>query len=124
MRKVQDYYFKKAKKDHYPARSVYKLEEVQAKYRFIQRGDSVLDLGCYPGSWSLFAAETVGPKGVVVGVDLQQADEPARPDSSPIHWLCQDIMAPELIPAGPPDQAGLQGADLGSGAENHRQPLG
>ena len=98
MRKVQDYYFKKAKKDHYPARSVYKLEEVQAKYRFIQRGDSVLDLGCYPGSWSLFAAEIVGPKGVVVGVDLQQADEPARPDSAPIHWLCQDIMAPELIP--------------------------
>lgn len=98
MRKVQDYYFKKAKKDQYPARSVYKLEEVQAKYRFMHRGDSVLDLGCFPGSWSLFAAETVGPKGVVVGVDLQQADEPARPHSAPIHWLCQDIMAPELIP--------------------------
>jgi 23S rRNA (uridine2552-2'-O)-methyltransferase len=98
VRKVQDYYFKKAKKDQYPARSVYKLEEVQAKYRFMRRGDSVLDLGCYPGSWSLFAAETVGPKGVVVGVDLQQADEPARPDSAPIHWLCQDITAPELIP--------------------------
>ena len=73
MRKVQDYYFKKAKKDQYPARSVYKLEEVQAKYRFMHRGDSVLDLGCFPGSWSLFAAEVVGPKGVVVGVDLQQA---------------------------------------------------
>ncbi len=98
MRKVQDYYFKKAKKDQYPARSVYKLEEVQAKYRFMQRGDSVLDLGCYPGSWTLFAAETVGPKGVVVGVDLQQADEPVRPGSAPIHWLCQDITEPELIP--------------------------
>lgn len=98
MRKVQDYYFKKAKKDQYPARSVYKLEEVQAKYRFMRRGDSVLDLGCFPGSWSLFAAEVVGPKGVVVGVDLQQAVESPRPGSAQIHWFCQDIMEPELVP--------------------------
>lgn len=98
MRKVRDYYFNKAKKDRYPARSVYKLEEVQQKYRFLHRGDSVLDLGCYPGSWSLFAAEAVGPKGIVVGVDLQQAEEAPRPESAPIHWLCQDIMEPELIP--------------------------
>jgi len=98
VRKVRDYYFNKAKKDRYPARSVYKLEEVQQKYSFLHRGDSVLDLGCYPGSWSLFAAEVVGPRGIVVGVDLQQAEEAARPDSSPIHWLCQDIMEPELIP--------------------------
>ena len=98
MRKVRDYYFKKAKKDHYPARSVYKLEEVQEKYRFLHRGDSVLDLGCYPGSWSLYAAEVVGPKGIVVGVDLQQAEESPRPDSAPIHWLCHDITEPDLIP--------------------------
>ena len=98
MRKVRDYYFNKAKKDRYPARSVYKLEEVQQKYKFLHRGDSVLDLGCFPGSWSLFAAEVVGPKGIVVGVDLQQAEEAPRAESSPIHWLCQDIMEPELIP--------------------------
>lgn len=98
MRKVRDYYFNKAKKDKYPARSVYKLEEVQQKYKFLHRGDSVLDLGCYPGSWSLFAGEVVGPKGIVVGVDLQQAEEAPRAESAPIHWLCQDIMEPELIP--------------------------
>ena len=97
MRKINDYYAKKAKKDKYPARSIYKLEEVQQKYKFLSHGDSVLDLGCYPGSWSLFASEVVGPKGIVVGVDLQQADQPARPGGSPIHWLCQDIMAPEMI---------------------------
>ncbi|BHH84087.1 SAM-dependent methyltransferase [Desulforhopalus sp. 52FAK] len=99
MRKINDYYSKKAKKDKYPARSVYKLEEVQQKYKFLKRGDSVLDLGCYPGSWSLFASEVVGPKGIVVGVDLNQADQTERPDGAPIHWLCQDILEPELIPA-------------------------
>ncbi|MFH0785175.1 MAG: RlmE family RNA methyltransferase [Pseudomonadota bacterium] len=97
MRKINDYYSKKAKKEKYPARSIYKLEEVQQKYKFLSRGDSVLDLGCYPGSWSLFAAEVVGPKGIVVGVDLQQADQVARPGGAPIHWLCQDIMLPEMI---------------------------
>lgn len=91
MRKVRDYYAQKAKKDKYPARSIYKLEEVQTKYNFLKRGDSVLDIGCFPGSWSLYAAEVVGPKGVVVGVDLQEADQAPRPDSAPIHWMCQDI---------------------------------
>jgi 23S rRNA (uridine2552-2'-O)-methyltransferase len=98
VRKINDYYAKKAKKEKYPARSIYKLEEVQQKYNFLRRGDSVLDLGCYPGSWSLFASEVVGSKGVVVGVDLQQADQQVRPGGAPIHWLCQDITAPELIP--------------------------
>ncbi len=97
MRKINDYYSKKAKKDKYPARSVYKLEEVQQKYKFLKRGDSVLDLGCYPGSWSLYASEVVGPKGIVVGVDLQQADKSERANGAPIHWLCQDIMEPELM---------------------------
>lgn len=97
MRKVRDYYAKKAKKEKYPARSVYKLEEAQKKYNFLRRGDSVLDIGCYPGSWSLYAAEIVGPKGVVVGVDLQQAEQVPRPGSARIHWLCQDIREPDFI---------------------------
>lgn len=98
MRKVKDYYYKKAKKDKYPARSVYKLEEAQAKYQIIKRGDSVLDLGCFPGSWSIYASELAGPKGIVVGVDLQQASQTPRPDAAPIHWLCQDITEPEFLP--------------------------
>lgn len=98
MRKINDYYARKAKKDKYPARSIYKLEEVQKKHGIMRKGDSVLDLGCYPGSWSLYASEVVGEKGIVVGVDLQQADQSARPGSAPIHWLCQDIMEPELLP--------------------------
>ncbi len=99
MRTVKDYYYKKAKKDKYPARSVYKLEEALDKYKFIRRGDSVLDLGCYPGSWSLYASEVVGEKGIVVGVDLQAADKAPRAGGSEIIWLQQDIMKPELIVA-------------------------
>lgn len=97
MRKVKDYYYKKAKKEKYPARSVYKLEEAQEKYQIIKKGDSVLDLGCYPGSWSIYASELAGPKGIVVGVDLQQTELDGRSDGAPIHWLCQDILEPEFV---------------------------
>jgi 23S rRNA (uridine2552-2'-O)-methyltransferase len=97
VRKVKDYYFNKAKKEKYPARSVYKLEEVQKKYRVLRPGDSVLDLGCHPGSWSLYASEVVGKQGLVVGVDLQETACTARQGGSDIHWLQQDIRNPELI---------------------------
>ncbi len=65
-----DHYTRQAKKDRYPARSVYKLQELQKKFRLLNKGDRVLDLGCAPGSWTRYAASVVGPAGCVVGVDL------------------------------------------------------
>ena len=65
-----DHYSRQAKKDRYPARSVYKLKEIQSRYRLIRPGDKVLDLGCSPGSWLLYAAEIAGEKGKVIGIDL------------------------------------------------------
>ena len=66
----QDHYARKAQKENYAARSIYKLEEIQKKHGLIKKGDRVLDLGCAPGSWLQFAAEQTGPRGRVVGVDL------------------------------------------------------
>ena len=65
-----DHYTRKAKKDKFPARSVYKLQEMQRKFRLIKKGDRVLDLGCAPGSWLKYTAEQVGKCGYIVGVDL------------------------------------------------------
>jgi len=67
----EDHYTRRAKKERYPARSVYKLKEIQRKFRLIKKGHKVLDLGCAPGSWLLYAAELAGPDGRVVGVDLK-----------------------------------------------------
>ncbi len=97
MRKEQDYYFNKAKKDNYPARSVYKLEEAQLKHKFLKKKQRVLDLGCHPGSWSVYTAKVVGSRGVVVGVDLQHTDIPTQKENAEIHWLCYDVYADELI---------------------------
>jgi len=71
-RRRADFYARKAQKEKYPARSVYKLEEIQDKFRIIRPADRVLDLGCSPGSWLLYAAGLVGQEGRVVGVDLKE----------------------------------------------------
>ena len=97
MRKVNDFYFKKAKKDNYPARSVYKLDEVQQKYKFMKKGQRIIDFGCHPGSWSLYAAEVAGERGAVVGIDIQPTDFPSQKPNAEIHWLCYDVFAEDMV---------------------------
>jgi 23S rRNA (uridine2552-2'-O)-methyltransferase len=70
-RRLHDAYFKRAKAEGFAARSAYKLLEINEKRRLLRRADRVLDLGCAPGSWLQAAAEIVGPRGMVVGVDVQ-----------------------------------------------------
>jgi len=67
----KDHYSTLAKKENFPARSVYKLKEIQQKYNLIKKGDRILDLGCSPGSWLIYAAGLTGKKGRVTGVDLK-----------------------------------------------------
>lgn len=70
----QDHYTRRAQREKFPARSVYKLKEIQKKYRLIRPGDRVLDLGCAPGAWLKFAAQVVGDQGRVVGIDLKPTE--------------------------------------------------
>lgn len=70
-RKLHDRFFKQAKAEGYAARSAYKLKEINQRRQVLRRGGRVLDLGCAPGSWLQVAAECVGPKGLVVGIDLK-----------------------------------------------------
>ncbi len=67
----KDHYSERAKKERYPARSVFKLKEAQKKFHLIKKGDRVLDLGCSPGSWLLYAAELSGKRGRILGIDLK-----------------------------------------------------
>lgn len=66
----KDYYFKKAKDENYAARSVFKLQEIEERLRVFKPGQSVLDLGAAPGSWSQFASKVIGPTGRLLGIDL------------------------------------------------------
>ncbi len=93
MKKVKDHYYHKARKEGYRARSVYKLQEADARFHFLKRGSNVLDLGACPGSWSRFAAQKVGHEGVVIAVDINKM-EGLGPD---VIFLRRDIF--KLEPA-------------------------
>lgn len=58
----------------YPARSVFKLEEIDRRFRLFKSGQRVLDLGAAPGSFSRYAGERVLPAGAVLAVDLTAID--------------------------------------------------
>jgi 23S rRNA (uridine2552-2'-O)-methyltransferase len=71
MKTYRDQYFLKAKQNKYPARSVYKLQEADKRFKLLRPGQKVLDLGAAPGSWSLYATQKVGASGMVLALDLK-----------------------------------------------------
>jgi 23S rRNA (uridine2552-2'-O)-methyltransferase len=117
-----DRFTKAAKAAGYPARSVFKLEEIQRRYRLFRSGQRVLDLGAAPGSWTLYASREIGPAGRVLAVDLSEIAEtlPANViarqldvmlagraelgDLAPYHVLLSD-MAPRTSGTRARDQA-------------------
>ncbi len=66
----KDKYFQKAKDEGYRARSAFKLDAIQKRFKLIRSADKVLDLGAAPGSFMQIAGRIVGDKGLVVGIDL------------------------------------------------------
>jgi 23S rRNA (uridine2552-2'-O)-methyltransferase len=94
--RVDEHYAKLAKKEGYPARSVYKLKEIDESKKVLKASQKVLDLGCCPGSWSLYAAKKVK---LVVGVDLDKPNVPAA-DNLQFYQL-------DILEGPPPDIVGL-----------------
>jgi len=72
---LSDEFVKKAKKEGYRSRAVYKLLEIIEKNKIIQNGDIVLDLGAAPGGWSQVAVKFVGSSGKVIASDILPIDE-------------------------------------------------
>jgi len=69
--KVKDHFFHKAKKENFLARSVYKLEEIDERFKILKKDDQVIDLGYHPGSWIQYTSQKVGVNGMVIGADVR-----------------------------------------------------
>lgn len=69
-----DPYVKKSQKDGYRSRAVYKLEELDLKYRLLKPGCTIVDLGAAPGGWSQYAAYKIGSKGKIFALDILPMD--------------------------------------------------
>ena len=72
---LNDEYVKKAQKEGYRSRSVYKLLEIIDKNPILTKGDRVLDLGAAPGGWSQVAAKIVGKTGQIIANDILPIEE-------------------------------------------------
>src|SRR5438128_8467011 len=89
----RDRFWRKAKKEGLRARSAFKLEEIQKRFHVLRPGGRVLDLGAAPGGWCQIAAREVGPRGFVLGIDLEAI--PKLPP--PVQTWVTDAFAPELL---------------------------
>lgn len=65
-----DEFVRRAQREGYRSRAVYKLMEMDERDRLLRPGMTVVDLGAAPGGWSQYAAMRVGPKGRVVALDV------------------------------------------------------
>lgn len=115
-----------AKARGYPARSVFKLEEIDRRTRLLHPGQHVLDLGAAPGSWSLYASQRVGERGCVLAIDLQELQQafPANvravtadatePDNNDItEFAPYDVVLSDMAP----NTSGNKGSDQARSTE-------
>jgi 23S rRNA (uridine2552-2'-O)-methyltransferase len=129
----EDHYTRRAREERWLARSVYKLEEIDRKVRLIRPGDRILDLGCYPGSWSQYSVVKVGPTGEVVGVDLKKPERFSSPRfkfieadvlSLDVQWLREEVGARELVISDlAPATSGIAVTDTSRSMELARRAL-
>ncbi|KAI1118573.1 23S ribosomal RNA methyltransferase [Nemania sp. NC0429] len=71
-----DFYSRQAKVKNLKSRAAFKLLEMDSKYKIFKRGQTVVDLGYAPGSWSQVALDRTKPNGRVVGIDIIPAQPP------------------------------------------------
>jgi 23S rRNA (uridine2552-2'-O)-methyltransferase len=88
----KDQYYRLARIRGYRSRSAYKLQQTIRTYRIVKEGQKVVDLGAQPGGWLQVARETVGPDGLVVGIDLKDI----QPVSPNVKLLKMDVYAEDV----------------------------
>jgi 23S rRNA (uridine2552-2'-O)-methyltransferase len=118
--KRHDPFFQRAREAGFAARSVFKLEEIDRRYRLLRKGARVLDLGCRPGSWLQYVARAAGAQAQLVGLDRTPLDF-SLPGCRVVVGDVFDIEPPELL--GPlaafdvvlsdmaPDTSGVRAVD-------------
>lgn len=89
-----DFWSQKAFKEGYPARSVYKLQEIDQKFGMLKKGYTVLDLGSAPGSWTTWLLRNLNNSGKVVSVDLNPLSKSVKGDN--LVFFQGDLLSEEI----------------------------
>ncbi|RME62240.1 MAG: RlmE family RNA methyltransferase [Candidatus Dadabacteria bacterium] len=75
---VRDKLYWQAKEKGYRSRAAFKLLELQKKYTVLKKGQTVLELGCWPGGWTQIISDVVGKNGLVIGIDKKEMEDLKR----------------------------------------------
>ncbi|KAI1862592.1 uncharacterized protein JN550_010117 [Neoarthrinium moseri] len=92
-RQGNDFYAREAKVQGLKSRAAFKLLEMDSKYKIFKRGQTVIDLGYAPGSWSQVAQERTKPNGRIVGIDLIPAQPPKGVSTIQGNFLSPQVQA-------------------------------
>jgi len=121
-RQLNDPFVARAKREGYRSRAVYKLMEIDDKYRFLKPGARVVDLGAAPGGWSQIAAKRVGAtdgKGRVIAIDILDMDAIPGVDSLNLDFL--EPNAPDILKEKLGGKADIVLSDMAANATGHRK---
>ena len=67
---VSDIFVRQAQSDGYRSRAAYKLIEANEKFKLLEKGMVVVDLGAAPGSWCQVINNAIGSQGKIFALDL------------------------------------------------------
>lgn len=90
-----DYWTRKAFSEGYPARSVYKLQEINSKFSILSPSMRILDLGAAPGSWTAFLLRNLSNNARIVSIDLKPLDAKIKDDR--LTFIQGDMTSKESI---------------------------
>ena len=105
-RQKKDIYVQASRREGFRSRAALKLEQINKKYKILNSGYRVLDLGCAPGGWLQVAKKYLWGSGKIVGVDLLDMDP-----ISGVDFIKGDFRDPKIVEQIQ-ERFGIQGLDL------------
>lgn len=118
-RQLNDPYVAEAKKQGYRSRAAFKLLQIDDKFRFLKPGARVVDLGAAPGGWTQVAADRVGERGHVVGIDLLPMDPVPGADLIQMDFMSDE--APDELKRRLGGPANVVMSDMAASSTGHAQ---
>ncbi|KFY69580.1 hypothetical protein V496_00127 [Pseudogymnoascus sp. VKM F-4515 (FW-2607)] len=92
-RQGRDSFAREAKVRGLQSRAAFKLLEIDSKYKLFKKGQTVIDLGYAPGSWSQVAVERTKPNGRIIGIDIIPAQPPKGVSTIQGNFLSKEVQA-------------------------------
>lgn len=121
-RQLNDPYVKRARERGFRSRAAFKLEEMDDRFKFLKRGQRLIDLGCAPGGWCQVASQRIGleqGKGRIVGIDLLAVDPIPHVELIQLDFMAEEAPALLIEKLGGPADGVM--SDMAANTTGHKK---